>query len=381
MTIEPLVANRLIPLDKGEGAVRPIGVGDVLRRICGKCVMSVAKKEDVEASGSLQLCAGQTSGGEAAIHATHTIFESDDTDAVLLIAWAWEPVPWSKARISLACKSNKAPCWTNSISVTSVTRRFSHKLAQQEVRSERLKELEHRAERIKEMTPRKTQRALDLAEKEGSSAWLTMLPLQDLSFNLNTREFRDTVKQRYDWLMEDIPSTCACGKSFTVNHSMICKLGGLITQCQNELGDLEAEFLSMVCSDIEIEPVLQDISGEQLNRDEHGFWVRHRSAFFDVRVCHPNAVSHRDLEPQQIYRIHENEKKRLYSKRVLDIERGTFTPLVFTTTGGMRKVCLMYHSRLAQFIAIKKRGAVCQNHLMDQNQNLICTLEICVGLS
>ena len=73
-----------------------------------------------------------------------------------------------------------------------------------------------------------------------------------------------------------------------------------------------------------------------------------------MRVCHPNAVSYRDLEPQQIYRIHENEKKRLYSKRVLDIEHGTFTPLVFTTTGGMGKECLMYHSRLAQLIAIKK---------------------------
>ena len=85
MTIEPLVANRLIPLDKGEGAVRPIGVGEVLRRICGKCVMSVVKKDVVDASGSLQLCAGQKSGSEAAIHATHTIFESDDTDAVLLI--------------------------------------------------------------------------------------------------------------------------------------------------------------------------------------------------------------------------------------------------------------------------------------------------------
>ena len=36
MTIEPLVANRLIPLDKGEGAIRPIGVGEVLRRILWK---------------------------------------------------------------------------------------------------------------------------------------------------------------------------------------------------------------------------------------------------------------------------------------------------------------------------------------------------------
>ena len=71
-------------------------------------------------------------------------------------------------------------------------------------------------------------------------------------------------------------------------------------------------------------------------------------------VCHPNAASYRDLEPQQIYRIHENEKKRLYSERVLDIEHGTFTPLVFTTTGGMGKECLKYHSRLAQLIAIKK---------------------------
>ena len=50
---------------------------------------------------------------------------------------------------------------------------------------------------------------------------------------------------------------------------MICKLGGFITQRHNELRDLEAEFLSMVCSDVEIEPVLQDISGDQLNRGSH----------------------------------------------------------------------------------------------------------------
>ena len=114
----------------------------------------------------------------------------------------------------------------------------------------------------------------------------------------------------------------------------------------------------MVCRDVEIEPVLQDNSGEQLSRgsnfaqdaklDIHarGFWEHQQSAFFDVRVCHPNADSYKDLEPQQIYRRHE--KKRLYSKIVLDIEHGTFTPLVFTTTGDMGKECLRYHSRLAE---------------------------------
>ena len=66
--------------------------------------------------------------------------------------------------------------------------------------------------------------------------------------------------------MEEIPSTCACGEAFTVDHSMICKLGGFITKRYNELGDVEAEFLSVVCSDVEIEPVLQDISGEHFEQ-------------------------------------------------------------------------------------------------------------------
>ena len=98
----------------------------------------------------------------------------------------------------------------------------------------------------------------------GSSAWRTVLPLQDLGFNLNKREFRDAVKLRYDWPVEDIPSICSFGEAFTVDYSLICKLGGFITQRHNELKDLEAGFLSMVCGDVEIEAVLQDISGEHL---------------------------------------------------------------------------------------------------------------------
>ena len=105
------------------------------------------------------------------------------------------------------------------------------KLAQQEVRTERLKELEHRAEH--KLAPRKTQRGLDLVAEKGSSAWLTVLPLQDLSFNLNKRESRDAVKRLYDWPVEDIPSTCARGEAFMVDYSMICKLGGFIPQRHN----------------------------------------------------------------------------------------------------------------------------------------------------
>lgn len=84
-TIKPLVASRLIPLDIGEGAGRPIEVAEVIRRICGKCVMNITKRDIVKASGLLQLCAGQESGSEAAIPTMHRIFEADDTNAVLTI--------------------------------------------------------------------------------------------------------------------------------------------------------------------------------------------------------------------------------------------------------------------------------------------------------
>ena len=158
----------------------------------------------------------------------------------------------------------------------------------------------------------------------------------------------------------------ACGVQFNVDHAMVCQRGGFIIQRHNELRDLEAEMLRMVCNDVEVEPVLQEVTGETLNHgankapdarlDIHarGFWERQRSAFFDVRVCHPNADSYRDLTPKQIYKKHENDKKRQYAQRVMEMEQGTFTTLVFMTTGGMADECVKYHSRLAELIATKK---------------------------
>ena len=75
---------------------------------------------------------------------------------------------------------------------------------------------------------------------------------------------------------------------------------------------------------------------------------------FDVRVCYPNAESKRDLTTKQIYHQRESEKKRMYASRVLEVEQGSFTPLVFTTTGEMADECKRYHSRLAELSSTKK---------------------------
>ena len=151
-----------------------------------------------------------------------------------------------------------------------------------------------------------------------------------------------------------------------MDHALVCQRGRFIIQRHNELRDLEAEMLRMVCNDVEVELVLQEVTGETLNRgankapdarfDIHapGFWERQRSAFFDVRVCHPNADSYRDLTPKQIYKKHENEKKRQYVERVMEIEQGTFTPLVYTTTCRMADEFVKYHIRLAEQIRREK---------------------------
>ena len=83
LSLTPLMASRLVPLNKNPG-LRPIGVGEVLRRIMGKVVMSTLSEDVVRASSITQMC-GRSSGSEGAIHAMRRMYENDNTDAVILV--------------------------------------------------------------------------------------------------------------------------------------------------------------------------------------------------------------------------------------------------------------------------------------------------------
>ena len=56
-----------------------------------------------------------------------------------------------------------------------------------------------------------------------------------------------------------------------------------------------------------------------------------------------------------IFKEQENEKKRKYQQRVLDVEMGSFTPLVFGTNGGMGVECQMFLRHPAEELS-KKDG-------------------------
>ena len=82
-SLEAFLSCRLIPLDKNPG-VRPIGIGEVLRRIIGIAVLYIIGDDIHDAVGSLQLCTGHDNGIEAAIHAMRKVVDNPATEAILL---------------------------------------------------------------------------------------------------------------------------------------------------------------------------------------------------------------------------------------------------------------------------------------------------------
>ena len=56
----------------------------------------------------------------------------------------------------------------------------------------------------------------------------------------------------------------------------------------------------------------------------------------------------------QQYLVHEQEKKRAYNQRVLEVENGVFTPLVFSTSSGMGREASKFYKRLADHLSVKR---------------------------
>ena len=132
----------------------------------------------------------------------------------------------------------------------------------------------------------------------------------------------------------------------------------------NNLRDFEGKLLSEICKDVKIEPPLLPIgnstqitneaNGARLDVSAVGVWSSMERTFLDVRVFHPNSASYLNTSPNQLYINHEKKKKREYNNRVLQIEKGSFTPLIFSTTGGMGPEATKFHKRVAELISAKR---------------------------
>ena len=207
-------------------------------------------------------------------------------------------------------------------------------------------------------------RCLLLNRDKGTGSWLTALPLKDLGYCLNKQEFRDAVCLRYGWKIPNTPHYCGCGAVNTVDHTMICMKGGYVGMRHNALRDLNAEMQREVCRDVVVEPHLLPVRGEEIDGEtgdqsrldisSRGIWSSFERTFFDVRVHHPNAASYQSLSSSALFSKDEKAKMRTYNSRVLTVEKGSFTPLVYSTFGGWGPQAVRYHKRLAELVAKKR---------------------------
>ena len=85
-----------------------------------------------------------------------------------------------------------------------------------------------------------------------------------------------------------------------------------------------------------------------------GFWQTHEMAYFDVKVFNPYARSYMNQNLDAVFRSGESSKKRAYNSRVIRIEHGTFTPLVFSSCGGNGFETGVFIKKLTEQLAEKK---------------------------
>ena len=155
--------------------------------------------------------------------------------------------------------------------------------------------------------------------------------------------------------------------TFTIDHALSCKKGGFISLRHNEIRNFTEKLLKETCHDVALEPNLQHLGGvitstssntaeeARVDISVRSFWVAGQKAFLDVRVFNPLAKRYATLTTPKSYEINEREKKRLYNERILEVEHGSFTPLIFSATGGMSRETRKFYKRLAEMLSEKRK--------------------------
>ena len=208
---------------------------------------------------------------------------------------------YENARKVTAPLVNLKQCARDSSAIT--TAFTSQHGAASAVKAVQRKKAKEHADSLLKSLPQTSPAALALrwSQQHGVSTWFSALPLKAYGFNLTKRQFLDGLCLRYGWTPTNLPSTCACGQQFNVEHALNCMRGGFISLRHNEIRDVLSDLFSSVCHNVAIEPELQPVTScsttapARLDIKANGFWggSNLETAFFDVRVFNPYAASYR----------------------------------------------------------------------------------------
>ena len=147
---------------------------------------------------------------------------------------------------------------------------------------------------------------------------------------------------------------------------MTCGRGGYIIRRHDRIRDLLAKVMNKVLLGVRIEPPLQPLTGEELSggsNEEDGdrvdivardFWQMHELAFFDIKVFNPLARTYMNQSLDAAFKTNEKNKKRKYNNRIIQVEKGTFTPVVLSSLGGLGIESSRFLSKVIELVSQKK---------------------------
>ena len=89
-----------------------------------------------------------------------------------------------------------------------------------EINAQRRAAAKSRIDRIHESLTPDVLQAVQQARDKGASSWLNAIAIEEHGLPLNKQEFRDSLCLCYNLPLSNLPSYCACGEAFTVNHAL-----------------------------------------------------------------------------------------------------------------------------------------------------------------
>ena len=232
-------------------------------------------------------------------------------------------------------------------------------------------------------------RSLERAKEAGK--WLSVLPQARNDTVLGETEFRDNLLLRYRCTPTNLPKKCdGCDKSFSLQHALQCKLGGLILARRNEVRDAlsliaSQAFLSSSVRDDPIVTTSRDEVSTQMGRGSknitgkqapvvagdfdgdglvgdlmiRNLWQRHTDSIIDLRVTDTDAALYISRPLIKVLEQQERDKKKKYLQACL-AQRRHFYPFVVSAYGMVSPEAKMVMKQLARKLALKWKCPISQ---------------------
>ena len=186
---------------------------------------------------------------------------------------------------------------------------------------------------------------------KGASSWLPTLPSKSEILDLNKSEFYEALSLRNCWTPKYLPSTYPCCKRFDVDHAMSCMKSG--TEAQRSGRPVGTSSLGRMpwCWG---RTTRLDLDRRSFCRQCQILWWSsfrcqcEQRTFFDVWMFDPFAKSHLN---QKL----DTTKRRHYNHRIIEVEHGSFSPLVFSPYGGNSREAERFLTELAVKRSQKKK--------------------------